>query len=94
MAAPDGRRILCDCKREDTSDISVMNAAGSVVRRLRDAPANDWFPVWSPDGSKIAFQSERGDNWEVYAINADGSGLSNLTNDAGDDHGVAWAAAH
>jgi Tol biopolymer transport system component len=39
------------------SDIFVMNADGSRIRRLAGTPKHDGHPDWSPDGSRIAFHS-------------------------------------
>jgi TolB protein len=42
-------------------DIYVMNADGSQVRRLTDAPVDEGWPAWSPDGRQIVFSSTRDD---------------------------------
>ena len=58
------------------SDLFVVNADGSGLRRLTRHAANvpRWF-AWSPDGRTIAFLHNR----EVYIVKADGSGERRLT---------------
>ena len=86
--SPDGRRIAF--RRYDRqpqvvpgrvvrsagpSDLFVVNADGSGLRRLtRNAENLRWF-AWSPDGRTIAFLR----NGEVYIVKADGSGERRLT---------------
>ena len=79
--SPDGRRIAF--RRYDgrlfesagNSDLFVVNADGSGLRRLTRGAANvRWF-AWSPDGRTIAFLR----NKEVYIVKADGSAERRLT---------------
>ena len=84
--SPDGRRIAF--RRFDgqpgfygqrgsvgNSDLFVLNADGSGLRRLtRHAENVRWF-AWSPDGRTIAYLRNR----EVYTVKADGSGEQRLT---------------
>jgi TolB protein len=85
-------RIAFASTRDGDLDIYVMNADGSAVKQLTNAPGSDSSPSWSPDGKRIVFDSERhsagaGANAtsEIYVMNADGSGQKRLTaNDAED----------
>ena len=84
--SPDGRRIAFrrfewfdgqfgQLGFAGPSDLFVVNADGSGLRRLTRHAANvRWF-AWSPDGRTIAFLGER----EVYIVKADGSGERRLT---------------
>jgi Tol biopolymer transport system component/Zn-dependent M28 family amino/carboxypeptidase len=62
-------------------DVYVMNADGSDVRRLTDAPGYDGGTFWSPDGKRIIWRrfSEDGARAEVYTMNADGSDQRKIT---------------
>ena len=60
------------------SDIYVMNADGSGLRRLTRSPQNDGDPVWSPDGRRLAFVRIQGGRADIYVVHADGRGLRRL----------------
>lgn len=61
-------------------EIYVMNADGSDVERLTNAPGSDANPAWSPKGDRIAFESNRTGKPEIWVMNADGSNQVRLTN--------------
>ena len=66
-----------------------MDADGSNVRRLTDAPGYDGGPFWSADGTKITWRRfrEDGARAEIFTMNADGTDERRLT-----DLGVlSWA---
>jgi Tol biopolymer transport system component len=90
--SPDGRKIVFERRRGLTpnSDLYVMNADGSRLRRLTRGPAYHGWPVWSPDGRKIAFQTQDGRGSGVYVIDVDGSGEQNLTGD-GSSSSPTWS---
>ena len=89
--SPDGRKLAFVSRRDDSSEIYVMNADGSAQENLTRQPASDSHPSWSPDGRKIAFVSRRDGNAEIYVMNTDGSGLRNLTRTPSDDLDPAWS---
>jgi TolB protein len=99
--SPDGRRIAFARPRPRTgpgpccysahSDIYVMNADGSGIRKLTHNAAQNAEPAWSPDGRKIAFRSTRNGNRDLFVMNADGSGKRNLTRNAAWDSRPSWS---
>ena len=62
-------------------DIYVMDADGSNVQRLTDAPGYDGGSFWNDDGTQITWRrfSEDGARAEVFTMNADGSNERQLT---------------
>jgi WD40 repeat protein len=93
--SPDGREIAfvsfrnepnpTNCYPSCNSEIYVMNADGTNVRRVTDSPGIDTWPSWSPDGTRLAFQRGEPSLWEIWTVAPDGSGLSFVT--AGHDDG-------
>ena len=75
------------------TDIYVMNADGSGIRKLTHNALGNAEPAWSPDGRKIAFgsRSTRNGNRDIYVMNADGSGRRNLTRNAAWDSRPSWS---
>ena len=65
--SPDGLKIAFMAQEAGAAgdnpdyNIFVMDADGSNVRRLTDAPGEDGWPAWSPDGARIVFASARDD---------------------------------
>ncbi len=70
-------------------DIYLMNADGSKVRRLTDAPGYDGGPFFSPDGQRILWRhfEENGMNADVWTMKTDGSDKQRIT----DFKSMSWA---
>ena len=97
--SPDGRQIVFASNRRrffeefghfSGTDLYVMNADGSDVRRLTGRPGAphqelDMTPCWSPDGKRIVFTSFRGDairdggSYDIYVMDADGNNQKNIS---------------
>jgi Tol biopolymer transport system component len=104
--APDGSRIAfssvrdrngTDCGSDECSyrsELYVMRADGSGMKRLTRTKAREQHPVWSPDGARIAFSSDRnypaGENPELYSVEPDGGCLTWLTNGSLGSSSPAW----
>jgi Tol biopolymer transport system component len=75
-------RVDYDCP----SDLYVMNADGSDLRRLTGGSGPEFQPVWSPDGMRIAFvrSAYQGDaHTRIWVMNADGSAAQPVAADVG-----------
>lgn len=70
-------------------EIYTMNADGSNVRRLTDAPGYDGGPFFSPDGQRIVWRrfDESGMIADVWTMKADGSDQRRVT----DFKAMSWA---
>ncbi|EDY21154.1 peptidase M28 [Chthoniobacter flavus Ellin428] len=70
-------------------DIYLMNADGSNVRRLTDAPGYDGGPFFSPDGARIIWRhfDESGMFADVWTMKLDGSDKHRVT----DFKSMSWA---
>ena len=105
--SPDGTRIAFSSTRYDPNievctpagdflcptDIYVMDANGSNVKRLTYDPVPEYHPVWSPDGTKIAFvQTFNGTATAIYAMNSDGTDVRQVSShDGGSDFSPSWS---
>ena len=66
-----------------------MNADGSNVRRLTDAPGYDGGPFFSPDGQRIVWRhfEENGAIADIWTMKTDGSDKRRIT----DFKSMSWA---
>ena len=82
--APDGKRVLFNSYRgEAEASIYSMNADGTGVTRITDAPAGtiDVRPV--AFGKRVAFTRFIGSSAQVYRVNLDGSGVTPIASGEG-----------
>ena len=92
--SPDGKQIAfamrpAGATDENESEIYVMGADGSEIRRLTGAAGDDSHPHWSMDGKRIFFNSARATpdlktDWtaqwiDIYSMAADGSDIRRHT---------------
>ena len=91
--SPDGGKIAFASNRDGLTELYVMNADGSSVRRLTDHIGFSGRPAWSPDSSRIGLGCELEiGNQDICTINADGSGLVRLTTDPSVDYGPVFSS--
>ncbi len=72
--SPDGKRICFMSSRQNATNLWIMNADGSEVRRLNRTPAVCYMPSWqkTPQGQRIVF-GKHGEKPEMASINPDGT---------------------
>ena len=88
--SPDGTRILFSSSRDTAvatstgpgppptylaSELHVMQADGSDLRRLTHHEGWDGAPAWTPDGQAAVFYSQRDGEPRIYRAAVDGSGI-------------------
>ena len=83
--SPDGRRIVFTLTRYDlkagksNSDIYLVDADGSGLRRMTHDEASDSSPRWAPDGKSLFFVSTRADESQLWRMAVDGGEAERLT---------------
>ena len=58
--SPDGTRIVFAGASTEGFDLYVMDADGTNVERVTDAPDDEVTPAWSPDGERILYRFDDG----------------------------------
>jgi uncharacterized repeat protein (TIGR01451 family) len=86
----DGSRVAFSRTVDGNSDVYVMNADGTGLRRLTTDPGTDENPSWGPD-DRIAFDSDRAGNFDVYTMYSDGTGVTRLTTGSSYDDVPSWS---
>ncbi|MGQ0652038.1 MAG: Tol-Pal system beta propeller repeat protein TolB [Betaproteobacteria bacterium] len=81
--SPDGARLAVSLSRDGGSQIFLLNADGSGVRRLTTSTAIDTEPRFSPDGQWIYFTSDRGGSPQIYRMPAGGGEPQRVTFEGG-----------
>jgi len=66
--SPDGRQLVFTGYQGGLSDLYLINADGTDLRRLTNDRYADLHPVWSPDGQTIAFATDRGPRTDFQAL--------------------------
>ena len=83
--SPDGRSIVFTVSSLDLeanrrrSDLWLVQADGSGLRRLTSDPASDTSAAWSPDGDTIYFLSTRSSSSQVWRLPLGGGEAQQVT---------------
>jgi len=83
--SPDGKWIAFVLRKTDLeenkglTDLWLVGADGTALRRLTSHKASDSNPRWSPDGKSIWFVSARSDTSQVWRIAIDGGEAEQVT---------------
>jgi Tol biopolymer transport system component len=102
--SPDGSRLAFACtlgrvlpSQVGDFEVCVVNADGSGLRRITDAPGISGAGGWSADGRRIVFDSSRDQDpggvsscGDLFVMDADGSHLTTLTNGPASDCGPSF----
>lgn len=67
--SPDGTQVLFESNRSGNWDIFVMNADGTMIRRITRDSLEDRRPCWHPNGDEILFESNRSGKFQLYTAN-------------------------
>jgi TolB protein len=79
--SPDGEQVVFASNRDDggPTNLYVIDADGSNLRRLTHHTGWDYVPDWSQDGRRITFMSNRDGPPEIYVMGVDGTDVERLT---------------
>lgn len=66
--SPDGKQLVFTGYDGGITDLFVVNADGSGLRRLTNDKYADLQPAWGPDGKTIAFATDRGSKTDFDAL--------------------------
>ena len=76
----------------ETTEISIVDPAGSPIRTLSDTPTSDSEPRWSPDGRRLAVSAYGGPgNDDVALIDPATGRFRRLTTSPSYEHSPAWS---
>ena len=85
QVSPDGKQIAFVVRESNlekgtaNSEIYLINADGSTLRRMTNNPAADTHPRWSPDGSSLLFLSTRKNDQQAWLLPVNGGEPRQLT---------------
>jgi polyisoprenoid-binding protein YceI len=91
--SPDGRHIaMAVTGAMETTEISIVDPAGSSIRTLGDTPTSDSEPRWSPDGRLLAVSAFGGPGNDDVALLDPATGqFRRLTTSPSYEHSPAWS---
>src|SRR5882762_6588022 len=69
---PDGKQLAAVLTKDGGSQIYLMNADGTNLRRITFSGGMDTEPFFTPDGRSIYFTSDRGGSPQIYRMPVSG----------------------
>ena len=102
-SSPSGEGYAVDVVAGTNSDLYLLEANGTIQRRLTEVEAVDARPDWSPDGKRIVFHStrdygsvggeERWSEFELYVMDLASGEIRRLTRNRHFDAHPEWCPA-
>ena len=77
--SPDGKQLAAVLTKDGSSQIYLMNADGTNLRRVTFSGFIDTEPFFTPDGRSIYFTSDRGGSPQIYRMPAKGGEAVRVT---------------
>jgi len=77
--SPDGKQLAVVLSKDGGSQIYLMNADGTDLRRITFSGLIDTEPFFTPDGQSIYFTSDRGGSPQIYRMPAAGGEPARVT---------------
>lgn len=77
--SPDGKSLAVVLTRDGNSQIYLVNADGTGLRRVTRTNGIDTEPTFTPDGKEIYFTSDRGGSAQIYRVSIDGGEARRVT---------------
>src|SRR5713226_3749 len=77
--SPDGKELAAVLTKDGSSQIYLMNADGTNLRRITFSGFIDTEPFFTPDGRFIYFTSDRGGSPQIYRMPAKGGEAVRVT---------------
>jgi|AntRauTorckE6833_2_1112554.scaffolds.fasta_scaffold00149_11 Tol biopolymer transport system component/chitodextrinase len=90
--SPDGSQLVYISNEFSSTEIILINADGTGIKRLTNSKNNSLDPEWSPDGQRIAFTHLVDSvGLKIHIMNKDGSNVSKLTVGMGSERSPSWS---
>jgi TolB protein len=77
--SPDGKQLAIVLTHDGNSQIYLIRADGTDLRRVSQTDTIDTEPYFSPDGQFLIFTSDRGGSAQIYRMPVDGGSAQRLT---------------